>query len=459
MAELWSLTLAEARRLLAARAVSAVELLDATLTRIAATEPRWHAYVEILEASARAEAARSDAALAAGDPRPLEGLPIAVKDMIHVAGSATRAGSQVLPSHARARDSAVVERLRAAGAVIVGKTVVQAFGWGVGPAPTRNAWQPELHPGGSSPGSAVAVALGSASAAIATDSAGSVRNPAARNGVVGLKPTFGRVSAAGTVPMAPALDHVGPLARTVEDAAIVLGAIAGHDPQDPWSLREPVPDFCTGLERGVERARIGVERARLLDAAVDPEFARLLESAIADLAALGAEIVEVDCPALDLVVPAGWTILLVEAASWHEPLLRTRGEAYDAPTRRLVEQGLLIPGARYVQAQRARVHVRDAVRRLYEEARLDVLLAPTMTRPAGPFGDEDYVGMIGERCRLLANVTGQPAISLPCGVGAAGDPVGLQLVGRPLAEPDLCRIAHAFERVHGRRHPRAFEPG
>jgi aspartyl-tRNA(Asn)/glutamyl-tRNA(Gln) amidotransferase subunit A len=241
----------------------------------------------------------------------------------------------------------------------------------------------------------------------------------------------------------------------VEDCALILFAIAGHDRRDPASLDELTPDFTAELNAGAAGTRIGVDYKHLFDDAIDAEVHALVTQALDGLRDQGAEIVEVECPAIALAVPIGWTILLVDASSWHRQLLERHSSSYHPATRQLLELGLLLPAATYAQAQRARTRVCRDVRELFERERLDALAAPTMSRPAAAAASTESRLVIGERYRILANVTGQPAITVPCGFSVAGMPVGLQLIGAPLAEARLCRLAHAYERAHPwyLRHP------
>ena len=272
MTDLWRLTLREAGDRLAARELSAVDLLDATLERLHETEPTVHAYITLMEDSARQEAKAADAELKRGAWRgPLHGIPVGVKDLLLTEGVKTQAGSKVMEGYVPDHDSTIVARLKEGGAVIVGKTVTHEFAYGQDIPITRNPWRTDCYPGGSSAGSGVSVAVGSAFAAIGTDTGGSIRVPASVNGVVGLKPTNGRVSGYGVIPMSPTLDNAGPMARTAEDCALMLGVIAGYDPQDSGSVDEPVPDYTAGLERGVEGLRLGLDREYFFSRRVMPD--------------------------------------------------------------------------------------------------------------------------------------------------------------------------------------------
>ncbi len=464
MIELTELTISEAAAALAARSVSSAEVLEATLARIEETEPLVHAYAFVLADAARESARLADEEIAAGRRRgPLHGIPIGVKDLCYTAGAPTEAGSRALAGFVAPYDAAVVARLREAGAVIVGKTVTHEFAYGQNVPPTRNPWDPACYPGGSSAGSGVAVAARSAFGAIGTDTGGSIRVPASVNGVVGLKPTFGRVSRYGVMPMSSSLDHVGPLARTVEDTGLLLQAVAGYDPQDTTSADEPVPDFLAGLDGGARGVRLGAERNYYFYEHLAPEVRSAVERALEELSRLGAELVELRIPELELAVTVGLTILLPDTSAYHRRLLRERGGDYDPGTRLMLELGEFVPATHYVTAQRARTVLRDSVRRAFREHRLDALVGPTLPLTSVPVEQlsvalaaedgETALSTFVHHC-IPANVSGQPALSVPCGFSSAGLPIGLQLVGRPFDEATLFRVAHAYERAmpwHERR--------
>lgn len=457
MNELAALTIGAASDGLERRTFSAAELLEAVLLRIEETEPALHAYALLLADSARQEAAEADRAIAEGRRRgPLHGIPLAVKDLCYMAGLPTEAGSRALAGFVPDYDATVVRRLRDAGAVLVGKTVTHEFAYGANIPVTRNPWNDAMYPGGSSAGSGVATAVGSAMGAIGTDTGGSIRVPASINGIVGLKPTFGRVSRRGVVALSPSLDHAGPMTRTVEDCAILLGAIAGHDPLDPASSRAPVPDYRSGLDQGVGGCRIGVERDYYFSAAVDSEVAALVGSAERALASLGAEIVPVSIPELRHSTVIGMTLMQPEATEYHRDLLRDRLADYEDGTRINLEFGAMIPGAHYVTALRARRWLQTAVRDAFRQGRLDILLAPTLPIPTMPRAESvgDFLGGTEKRADLSglirhgipANVLGLPALTVPCGLTEARLPVGLQLIGRPFDEATVLRIGRAYER-------------
>jgi aspartyl-tRNA(Asn)/glutamyl-tRNA(Gln) amidotransferase subunit A len=450
MADLVELTMVEAGRLVANRSVSVQELVGATLERIAETEPAVHAYAHVADGAALATASRLDADLKAGRHRgPLHGITVGVKDLCYTVDMPTEAGSRVLAGFVPPTDAEVVTRLRDAGAVIVGKTVTHEFAYGQNVPPTRNPWDTRCYPGGSSAGSGVSVAVRSAFASIGTDTGGSIRIPAALNGVVGLKPTFGRVSAYGVIPLSPSLDHVGPLARTVEDCALVLDALAGSGTR---------ASFTASLEKGVEGAVIGVERDFLFGETVDEEVRGAVESAIDALREEGARVVEVTLPELRLMPLVALSILLIEASAQHRQRLREQRDEYEVGTRLVLELGELLPASHYAIAGRARKRLQGAVKAAYDRSGLDALIAPTTPKTTVPLPDLD-VGLIpNPKARMTlaayvdpcfpANLTGQPALSIPCGFSADGLPIGFQLIGRPFEEHVLLQVGRAYERGH-----------
>ncbi len=454
MTELTELSIREAGELMRRRKIAVPELVDATLDRINSTEPVVHAFASVLAESAQREADQAEKELASGVWRgPLHGIPLGVKDLCYTKGIATRAGSEVLGDFKPAFDSTVVQRLRQAGAIIVGKTITHEFALGQNQVPTRNPWDDGYYPGGSSAGSGVATAVCSIFGGIGTDTAGSIRAPCSINGIVGLKPTYGRVSKYGVVAASPSLDHVGPMARSVEDCALLLQAIAGHDPMDRASGQWEVPDFCADLRLGVAKMRLGIDVDYFFSKDVHPQVKSAVESACKQLESEGAAIVELQVPTLEHMVATGLTILQVEASAVHRRFLRACSDKYDRETRLLLQAGELIPGAHYVAAQQARTLLRDAVKRVFQAFQLDALVAPTLPVATVPLarlstslrtdGPSSLSGFV--RHCIPANVTGQPAITVPCGLTSGGLPIGLQLIGKPLQELSLLRIAQSYE--------------
>jgi aspartyl-tRNA(Asn)/glutamyl-tRNA(Gln) amidotransferase subunit A len=458
MTALHELTIKEAGDRLRAGEVSSVDLLEATLRRIEETEPVLHAYAHLLAEPAHRAAEQADREMAQGRIRsPLHGIPLGIKDIIYVKGAPNESGSRALAGFVPDFDATVVERIRSAGGVIVGKTATHEFAYGVNKLPAVNPWKLGYMPGGSSIGSGVAVSARSAFGALGTDTGGSIRFPSAMNGLVGLKPTYGRVGRHGVVSLAWSLDHVGPMTRTVEDCAIMLQAIAGHDPRDPGSVDHPVPDYRAGLESGVEGLVIGVERDYCFYDGVSTDVREAVDAAIGELERLGARIVEVRFPQFKYMTAVGMTIMLSEGSAYHRGLVRQRGADFDRYTRLQVELGELIPSTHYVMAQRARRVLRDAMAGLFREHRLDAMLWPSTPLPSVPYPSvndprPDYPSETPSQSydhnSFDVNVTGQPAMSVPCGFSRDGLPIGFQLVGRPFEEAALLRIARAYEREH-----------
>jgi aspartyl-tRNA(Asn)/glutamyl-tRNA(Gln) amidotransferase subunit A len=449
--ELDLLTITDARAALASGRLSAVELTEAVLGRREEIDGVLNAYLHVDSDGALAQARAVDQRPAG---RPLEGIPVCVKDVIHVAGLPTTAGAagwRRMP----AQDAGAVARLRAAGAVIVGKGNTNEFAYGIdGRNPhhgdCRNPHDPARVSGGSSAGSAVATATGTALAGLGTDTTGSIRVPAALCGLVGIRPTMGRVSRAGVVPLAWSYDTVGPLARTVEDAAILLGVLAGHDPGDPVSSDRPVPDYRPGEDPEVRGLRLGL--AEELVELAEPGVAAAVHRAAGQLASFGAEIVELRFTRLRHAAAIHRVVQVAEPSQVHAPWFEEQRERYSEPVRRLLEAGFLIPATRYLAAQQARRLLIDDVATTM--AGVDALLAPT-TPVAAPRRDASTVLLGGEAqnmtlallaCVLPISQLGWPALSVPTGTGN-GLPLGVQLVGRPYSEPLLLRIAAAIERV------------
>ena len=448
MTDLHALTLIDAAAAIRSGSLSSVDLVQALLQTIDDTEPAVHAYAFVNAEQALEHAAAADRALAAGnDAGPLHGLPIAAKDLIWTDEMPTTAGSAVLQDWIAPGDATVVSRLRDSGAVILGKTVSHEFGASQNEPPTRNAWKATHFPGGSSAGAGVAVALGSALAALGSDSGGSTRKPSSLNGVVGVKPTYGRVSRHGVIYSGSSMDQVGPITRRVADAAFLLEILSGFDPHDPSSIDAPLPSFLEHIGEGVDGLRLGVADY-FFDEGLDPEVRSVAETAIAALEQLGAELVEVSLPALSVAAPAGYTILMVEQAAFHQQwITHPREREYEPETRWLLAAGSLIPAMHYQAANRARALMKAEMAATFGALRIDALVGPTLPSPAlaveavdNPTHVPDYV-----RYTVVANLTGQPAISVPCGFSDEGLPIGLQLIGKPFDEGTLFRIAAAYE--------------
>ncbi len=447
---------AQLAALIAKREASPVEVLDSVLARVDRLEPRLNCFVSLLREEAKAAARQAEEEIAAGQHRgPLHGVPIALKDLFDLAGSKTTGSSKILADNVAQSDSAVAHRLKEAGAVIVGKTNLHEFAFGVSTnnphyGATRNPWDTNRIPGGSSGGSGAAVAASLCTAALGSDTGGSIRIPAFFCGIVGLKPTYGLVSKVGALPLAWSMDTMGPMTKTVEDAALLLNAIAGYDPSDPSSVSVEVPDYRAAIGKDVKGLRVGVPREHFF-ANVDGEVAAAVRAAISTLESLGVEIEEVSLPHIGYAASIFPTIIQSEAAAYHEPWLLSRPQDYGADVRGRLDTGRLVLATEYINAQRARaLFSQDFVRAL---ARVDALATPTVPLVA-PFIGVDNVEIEGQVYETRAavtrftspiNLTGLPAISVPCGFSALGLPIGVQLVGAAFAEATLLTLAHAYE--------------
>jgi aspartyl-tRNA(Asn)/glutamyl-tRNA(Gln) amidotransferase subunit A len=450
----WELSLVEAAALIAAGELAPSELVASTLERLDAVERLLHAFVSV----EREEAMRDARALDERRGGALRGIPLAIKDIFDVAGLPTRNGSRAYDdAPPAAEDAPAVARLRAAGAVFVGKTTTHLLGCGVHTPPTRNPWDLDRSPGGSSGGSGAAVAAGAAMGATGSDSGGSIRIPASHCGLVGVKPTYGRVSRAGALALCWSLDTVGPLARTVEDGALLLSVMAGPDPNDTTTLAcPPLPDPLFDADEEVRGLRVGLLRGPPF-APFEPEVGASLAGAVATLERDGASVVELSIPELERPLPAEFAIVAAEAASVHEERLLRDPDSIEDEVRTLFETGLLLPSSVYLRAQRARRRMQRAVAATFEAQRLDALLA--LTVPALPQSYDQYeyefdgvsesVQMALVRTTAPFNLTGLPTVAVPTGIGASGFPGSVQLVARPFDEATALRLARAIERSAG----------
>jgi aspartyl-tRNA(Asn)/glutamyl-tRNA(Gln) amidotransferase subunit A len=452
-------SLALLARGLRAGELSPREAVERYLRRIEAIDGELNAYIAVRAEEALAEA---DALLRSRGRGSLWGVPVAVKDVIDVAGTATTAASRILVDHVPTVDSYVVARLRRAGAVVLGKLNLHEFAYGAlttstffGPA--RNPWSPDRVCGGSSGGSGAAAAAGLAAGTLATDTAGSVRIPSCYCGVTGLRPSTGRVSNRGVVPVAPSFDTVGPIARTAEDCALLLAAIAGHDAADPTSVDEPVPPYGALLGDGVRGLRVGVVTS-LVEGADEP-VAEAVEAALIELRSLGAELVPVEVPLLEQAGTIQQAMQFPEATEVHTEWLRTRLADYDADVRARLLVGLFVTPEAREAGKRAREAARDGIRRVFEQ--VELLAAPAMPVLPPRIGS-DTVELRGRetlyRLALIPynspwSLVGVPVASVPCGF-VDGLPVGLALVGPVFGEATVLGAAHAFQQAtdwHERR--------
>jgi aspartyl-tRNA(Asn)/glutamyl-tRNA(Gln) amidotransferase subunit A len=462
MADTTVLTVAEAVARMRTGELTASALIETCLRRIERLEPALKACVTVMADTAREQAQAADAALATGhDRRPLLGIPLGIKDLYETAGVRTTASSRVLQDWIPERDATVVAKLRAAGAIPLAKTNTHEFAFGTQTSPTENPWGAGRVPGGSSGGSAAGIATGEFLSALGTDTGGSIRIPAGWCGVTGLKPTFGLVSRAGIVPLSWSLDHAGPIARTVEDCALLLDAIAGYDAADPGSVDVPLLDYEAALAtqrspaEAVRGTRIGVPSGYFFDQ-VDGEVEAAVRAAIQQLEQLGAEIVEVP-------MPDGMEDLLVvyrgvqkpEAFTYHsdQGWLETRAERYAPEVRANILSGGDYSAADYIRFQRRRRAFADAMRAAMQG--VDALATPTLAIPApliaeysAPLrvnGEELRAGAL--RLTIPFDLTGQPALALPCGFTTDSLPISLQLAAAHFGEATLLRLGHAYQRV------------
>ncbi len=451
-------------------------LTEATLARIHAQDGALNAYITFTDDLALAEADAADARLAAGDAGPLTGVPVAVKDLLSTQGIQTTAASKMLEGFVPIIDCTVVQRLKDAGAVIVGKTNLDEFAMGSSTehsafGPTHNPWDLDRVPGGSSGGSAATVASRGVPLSLGTDTGGSIRQPAALCGIVGLKPTYGRVSRFGVVAFASSLEQVGPFARDAEDAAHLLGAIAGLDPMDSTSAPVAVPDYTERFGRGLDGLRVGVPEAFFGDG-LDDDVRAAIEQAIADLQAHGAIIDRsVALPAASAALPVYYLIAPSEASanlarydgvkygfsvtdgrSVEDEMAQTRGRGFGAEVKRRIMLGTYALSAGYYDAYYLKAQkVRTLIKREFEAALAtnDVILTPTSPSVAFRLGekvDDPYAMYLNDLYTIPVNIAGNPALSLPCGL-SQGLPVGMQLIGRPFEESTLLGASHAYEQV------------
>ncbi len=476
MSALHELSIEEAAARLAAREFSAVDLTRAVLDRIRSTEPRVHAFITLTEEDALAQARQADERRARGFTGGLLGIPIALKDVILTKGVRTTAGSRILDNFVAPYDATVTWRLREAGAVCVGKLNCDEFAMGSSTensayAVTRNPWDVERVPGGSSGGSAAALAARQCLGALGTDTGGSIRQPASFCGIVGIKPTYGRVSRYGVVAYASSLDQVGPMARTVTGCALLLGAIAGHDPHDSTSVDRGVPDYAALATTSIRGLRVAIPREYFVEG-MDPEVERAVRDAIALLQSLGAQVTPVSLPHTAYAIPAYYVIATAEASSnlarydgikyglraaEAEGLLamytRTRAAGFGTEVKRRIMLGTYALSAGYYDAYYLKAQqVRTLIRRDFAEVfgSHDVIVTPTAPTPAFRVGEKtsDPLQMyLSDIFTISINLAGLPALSLPCGVTAGGLPIGLQIVGRPFEEPCVLQAAYAYEQA------------
>ena len=440
------LSLTDAASLIKARRLSSVELTQTILDRIDRLDGRVGAFITVTRDEARRAARAADEDIARGRYLgPLHGIPFGVKDTHYTKGIRTTANTPVLTDFVPDFDATVVARLKAAGGVLVGKMKLPEFSFGSagegGAFPdAKNPWNLSRTPGGSSSGSAAALAAGLLTVATGGDTSGSIRNPATFCGVVGMKPTYGRVSRHGIVAISWSLDHVGPMTRTVTDNAMLLNVIAGHDPADDTSSRQPVPDYTRALPRGVRGFRLGIPKAQQFDG-YHPDVMRAFQEALSVFRRLGATVVEIDLPATaDVIDDVQAIVRIAEAASYHEPWLATKADRYGLTSvRRDVEAGSLVTAVQYLRAQKVRAKFTADLMAMFNA--LDVFVTPGMPAPAGEPAN------VTQPFRRMFNACGFPALVLPMGFSTApvGLPLGLQIAAKPFDEETVYAAAQAFE--------------
>ncbi len=445
---------------LRARDISPVELTEAYLGRIEQTDGSLRAYITVTDTIARKAAKKAEAEIAAGKWRgPFHGVPIALKDLVYTKGIRTTGGSKILADFKPDHDATVWTRLKRAGAVLLGKLNQHEFAYGITSSNphwgiVRNPYALDRIPGGSSGGSAAAIVARSAAATIGTDTGGSIRIPAALCGCVGLKPTWSRVSRYGVIPLAYTLDHVGPITRTVRDAAMMLQIIAGADRNDSTASRQPVPDFSAGLDGQISGMRIGVIRE--LNDGLSDDVAHSFNAALETLRSLGAAVDHVTIPSLPAAGIMNAVITWAEALEIHEEWMRTRPQDYGDDVRRILEIGMMTTATSYIRAQRARA--RTLAESIAVLADHDVLVAPASAIVAPKIGAtqilearEDRVDVVAAILRFTQpfNSTGQPVIAIPTGLSPDGLPIAMQVIGRPFGEPEIIRVAAAYESARG----------
>ena len=472
------MAIAEWRQQLQSGQVSARELTDHHLSRIAAVEPSLNAYLEVTAERARADADRIDAARSAGESLPpLAGVPLAIKDNLCTKGVATTCASRMLEDFVPPYESTVTTRLWQSGAVLLGKTNLDEFAMGGSTetsafGPTANPWNPEHVPGGSSGGSAAALAAGECMASLGSDTGGSIRQPASFCGVVGLKPTYGRISRYGLVAFASSLDQVGPFTTNVADAAELLQVMAGHDPRDSTSLKAPVPDYSADLAKPIKGLKVGLVKECFEQDGLAADVQASVMAAAEQLKALGAELVDVSCPRFTDGIATYYVIAPSEASanlarydgvkygfraedaeSLAAMTARSRAEGFGSEVQRRILIGTYALSAGYVDAYYKKAQqVRTLIRRDFDAAyeQVDVLLTPTAPSTSfrqGAHADDPLAMYLADLLTIPANLAGLPAISVPCGFDSAGLPIGVQLIGNVLEESRLLQVAHQYEQA------------
>lgn len=458
MSELHYLSIAEASELVRRRELSCVELVSASLNRIAATNDKLHAAITVLDDDSRQAAEQADAEIANGQWRgALHGIPIGLKDIYCTAGVLTTCHSPLLKNHIPTEDAATVERLKQAGAIPVAKLATHEFANG-GPSfdlpwpPARNPWNPDHVPAGSSSGSGAAVAAGLVAGAMGSDTGGSIRGPAGVCGIAGLKPTYGLLSRRGIYPLSWTQDHAGPMARTVEDCALMMSALSGYDSKDPASLDVDVPDFAVDRFSNLTSKRIGFARSWYdHSSGADADTIAAVEGVASNLADQGLEVIEIDLPDIRDYHACGRIILLSEAYAIHRQTIKATPEKYGQSFRDRVRLGAFISGVDYIDALRWRRQLSDAMLTAMDDAKIDVILTANQYGPAETFENSTHAFPFFGKPYLTMpfNVTGMPALTVCAGFASNGLPIGAQLAARPLDDPLVLAVGNAFEKSRG----------
>jgi aspartyl-tRNA(Asn)/glutamyl-tRNA(Gln) amidotransferase subunit A len=454
--ELYYLSASQLARLIKKKEVSPVEVIETHLTRIDALEPKLNSFITLLSDRAIDAARQAEKEILAGRYLgPLHGIPFGLKDLFYVKGVRNTSGSKIFDHFSPHFDSTIAQRLKEAGAILLGKLNLHPFAYGITGeneeyGHMHNPWNPSLIAGGSSGGSGSAVASGECTLAMGTDTGGSIRVPGALCGLVGLKPTYGRLSRYGVTALAWSQDHPGPMARTVEDCALMMNAVAGYDPKDLFSLNLRVPDYAQALRGDIKGLRLGVIK-EFFEVPIEPQVKESVRGAIDTLGRLGAIVFEVSWPIYHEAMAIASVIQMVEATAYHAKLIKTNVSRIYPPARLRLEAGIFILATDYVQAQRARTLFYRQSCDLFK--RVDILAGPTLPVTAFPIGTSKI--QIGEKKLNLVslmsqytrpfNLNGFPAITVPCGFSKDRLPIGLQLVGRPFDEESVLRIAHVYE--------------
>jgi aspartyl-tRNA(Asn)/glutamyl-tRNA(Gln) amidotransferase subunit A len=478
-------TIAQAHEKLRNREVSSQELTQAIINRIVAVEPKIGAYITLTPESALEQARRADQQIAQGHTNPLTGIPMALKDLISTKGIKTTCASRILENYIPPYDATVMENFRNQGIVLLGKLNMDEFAMGSSTEnssfkTTHNPWNLDHIPGGSSGGSAAAVAAGECLAAVGSDTGGSIRQPASHCGVVGLKPTYGRISRFGLVAFASSLDQIGPLSKNVTDCAILMNSLAGYDPKDSTSVPQPVPDYCANLSKGVKGLTLGIPKQYFVPG-MDPDVEKAVRRAVSVLETLGATCQEIELPHTEFAVAVYYIVATAEASSnlarydgvkygyrssqernLMEMYQQTRSQGFGAEVIRRIMLGTYVLSAGYYDAYyRKASQVRSLILQDFTQAfkKCDLIVTPVAPTPAFRLGEKssDPLQMyLTDIFTISANLAGIPGLSLPCGFSSQGLPIGLQILGNHFSEETILQAAYAFEQAtdhHLRRPP------